>query len=114
MRRKLLWLIVLDVIILVLAAAAQEPVKPLGEYGPQVVFVLDHQDGEHKYVVPRATVFFNLVPLAGPTAKAPLAKGDLLICRDFTMKDQEGGFHIGIKCGVDQYTVQGVGIQPPK
>lgn len=110
---RLLLVIFLELaVILILLAVKAHPQEPAGGYGPQVVLtVLETREGK-KRVTPQGQVWFRLVPLSGPTAKSPLAKGDFLLCRDFDMKDQEGGAHVAVRCGDDVYLIEAFGIKP--
>lgn len=121
---RLLLAILIEIIVIVILIACVKvhasqihikvPPDEPPDYGPQVVMVVDHVADEKKYVVPQAVVWYKLAPLSGPTAKAPMNKGDLMICNAFDMKDQEGGMHIAERCGGDIYLVTAVGMSPLK
>lgn len=95
----------------VFATALRGSVKP-EEFGPQVVFVMDHSIDDRRYVVPKATVFFSIVPMEG-THPAPLNHGDYLLCRSHDIHTDKGTF-IAFRCGQDDYIVQTVGMKPEK
>jgi hypothetical protein len=111
---RLILFILLELLIIIVAKCAigQEPPTPIGGYGNQVVFTVLKTEGEKKWVLPQAAVWFKLAPLSGPTAKSPLAKDDFLLCQDFTMKDQEGGYHVACRCGEDTYLIEAIGLRP--
>jgi hypothetical protein len=108
---RLLLFIVLELLIILLVLCAIHAQEPVGGYGPQVVLTVIDAKGDKRWVVPQATVWFKLEPLGGPTAKAPLSRGDYLLCNDFTMKDQEGGLHVAVRCGEDTYLVEAIGMK---
>ncbi len=81
------------------------------EINKQVVLQVVSDGSEEKLVVPKQTVILRLTPVSGDTAKAPLAKGDLIVCRPAGFKDQNGTDHAGFKCGNDLYAIAGIRYQ---
>ena len=77
----------------------------------QVVLQVVSNGSEEKLVVPKQTVILRLTPISGDTAKAPLAKGDLIVCQPSGFKDQNGIDHAGFKCGNDLYAIAGIRYQ---
>lgn len=92
-------------LILVGAALSQEQT----EYGPQVVMQVQRLENGQKVVEPKATVFFSLKPLEGPTSQAPLAPGDYMLCRQFNLRTGRV-FQVAFRCGDDTYVLQGLGL----
>ncbi len=111
---RLVLLILLELLVILIAKVVLSAQEPPGGYGPQVVLTILKTEGEKKWVVPEAVTWFRLAPLSGPTAKAPLARGDYLICHTFDMRDREGGLHVAIKCGEDAYLIEAFGLKPPE
>jgi hypothetical protein len=124
---RMLLFILLEVLVLLIAfavfantATVQEvetvhtrytipPTDP--KYGTQIAMIVDRTEDTKKIVIPQAIVWYRFAPLSGPTAKAPLSKGDIMLCNAFDMKDQEGGMHIAERCGEDVYLVDSVGMR---
>ena len=80
------------------------------EYGPQVVLNVDHSANGQIWVVPQGKVWFRIAPLTPEQHLAPLPNGTNMLCREFAFNAPEG-VHIGLKCGVDTYLMQAVGLK---
>jgi len=125
-RGFLFWLVIYSALLLAAASlcrpqetpapvAPAPPKPPVIEYGPQIVYIFDRSNElGHKFVAPYATVIFHLLPDQGPTVRAPLKRGDFLLCRYYTLKDVHDTPHIALKCGQDTYVLQGIELRPPK
>jgi hypothetical protein len=109
---RLILFVIIELIVILIAKCAVKAQEPAGGYGPQVVMTVLKSENDKKWVIPVGAVWFKLAPLSGPTAKSPLAKGDFLLCRNFDMKDQEGGAHVAVRCGDDVYLIEAFGIKP--
>jgi hypothetical protein len=110
---RLILFILGEILILLIALAAlKAQVHP--PEGPQVAMVVDSDHDGKKRVIPQGIVRLTLMPFAGPTAKAPLKPGDIMLCHLFDMKDQVGGLHVAVRCGVDTYLVEALWILPGK
>jgi len=98
---------VLALLFLSLPAKSEE----VNTQNKQVVLQVVSNGSEEKLVVPKQTVILRLTPISGDTAKAPLAKGDLIVCQPSGFKDQNGIDHAGFKCGNDLYAIAGIRYQ---
>lgn len=74
----------------------------------QVVLQVTSNGTEDKLVTPKAIVVLRLSPLSGPTAKTPLSRGDMMICRTYDFVDEQHIPHAGFKCGTDVYVINGI------
>jgi hypothetical protein len=84
------------------------------EKQPQFAFQVRSIGTENKIVIPRATIVIELIPLYGPTSKAPMNRGDYMLCHQFDWRDQEQVLHTGLKCGADVYAIAKFGFEEEK
>ena len=90
---------------------AQE--TPKVEYGPQIVLVVHKSANGVMQVVPTTQVWFRIGPISPESRPAPLPEGTNMLCHAHDLHATNGMF-LAMKCGMDDYLVQAVGINPEK
>lgn len=110
------WLFFLAVLIcLLICCAAVVYSQEKIEYGPQAVFVVDKALGNSTFrIVPRkALITFRISP-SPETHPAPLPEGTNMLCRTHDVHATNGATYLGLRCGLDEYIVEAVGVNPEK
>src|SRR6266403_2850367 len=90
---------------------AQE--TPKIAYGPQIVLVVHKSANGVMEVVPATKVWFRIGPISPETHPAPLPDGTNMLCHAYDLHSGNGTY-LALKCGMDDYLVQAVGINPEK
>ena len=78
------------------------------EHKQQIALQVVSNGTAEKLVVPKGSVILRLVPVSGPSAKAPLAQGDYMICHPYDFKDDQQIQHSGFRCGSDVYAIMAI------
>lgn len=106
--------LILSGVLLLLGTFTMDKLKAIEKQSQQFAFTVVSDGTENRLVVPRATTVMELVPLSGPTSKAPVSRGDFMLCRQFDWRDQEQILHTGLKCGSDTYAIAKFGFEESK
>jgi hypothetical protein len=98
-------------VLLILVFGLTGTVAMVKQQNSQFAFQVVSEGTEKKLVIPRAAVVIELIPLSGPTVKAPLNRGDFMLCRQFDFVDEEKILHTGLQCGSDEYAISRFGFE---
>lgn len=105
--------LLLSAVVLIFGAMAMNKLIA-NEKQPQFAFQVISDGTENRLVVPRAITVIELIPLSGPTSKAPVSRGDFMLCRLFDWRDEEKVLHAGLKCGSDVYGIAKFNLEESK